>query len=112
MDELNVFEEYFNSNKKRTNTQKSSLNAKKTLKRKKNSLSSMCSSMVSSDDGIGLTSDSQISYNSMNDSIAQRIKSRSNHKIRENSKQFDSGFFFDRVVDQIAHKVFNYLFFF
>ncbi len=111
---MNVFEEDFNqsygesneSNKKRTNHRKSSLKTKKTLKTKKSSLSSS----MTSDDGICLTSDSHKSYKPFNESIAQRIKNRNNPKIRDNSKQFDSGLFIERVVDQIADKVVIYLF--
>jgi len=92
MDELShVFDDNLNKNNKRNTRSSKVTNSKK---RKS-------SSMVSSDDGIGLSTDS---YDSLNDSIAQRIKVR-NNRLNENSKLFDSQYFYNRVVDQIALKV-------
>ncbi|CAG2170647.1 unnamed protein product, partial [Oppiella nova] len=62
--------------------------------RKRKSLSCV-SPILSPDDGIGMSSDS------MNDSIASAVKRRQ-RSCR--SKQFDSKFFYDSVVQQIENK--------
>lgn len=96
MDELSlVFDDNENESNRRK-TRKSGRISERGIKRK--TQSSNGSPNGSSDDGIGL------SFNSLNDSIASRIKRRSN-EMKDNSKQFDSKYFYNRVVDQITHKV-------
>jgi hypothetical protein len=104
MDELSlVFDDNENGSNKRK-TRKSGRISERGIKRKTQSSNGLPNSSSngspngSSDDGIGL------SFDSLNDSIASRIKRRSN-QMRDNSKQFDSKYFYNRVVDQITHKV-------
>ena len=57
-------------------------------------------SINSSDEGIDMSSG--MSSDPFNESIAQSVK---RHKRQTNSKQFDSKYFYDSVVDRIEYKV-------
>lgn len=75
--------------------------ANQTTARKRRSVPIKC--FTSPDDGIDMNdySDKDDDYDPMNDSIAGRVKNR----INRNEKVFDSGYFYDKVIDQIAIKV-------